>query len=173
MAECSWSEPGVVFFWFIATAVITVGFVFRDPTFDNRLLMVGSVLPGFDIVFGRSRVLHSVTVSIALLTLVMLATDRGSVRRKTLLGLPIGMILHLVFDAAWNDTATFWWPFTGLAFDDVGMSITDRGLVSVVLEAAGFVLCIWLWRINGLGGAARMRRFLADGQLITTPERRA
>jgi len=118
-------------------------------------------------------VLHSVTVSIALLTLVMLATDRGSVRRKTLLGLPIGMILHLVFDAAWNDTATFWWPFTGLAFDDVGMSITDRGLVSVVLEAAGFVLCIWLWRINGLGGAARMRRFLADGQLITTPERRA
>ena len=160
-----------MFFWFIGTAVVTIGFVFRDPTFDNRLLIVGSVLPGLDIVFGGARALHSMTVSIALLALVMLATKRGSLRRKTLLGLPIGMILHLVFDAAWNDTATFWWPFTGLEFDDVGIPIVDRGIVSVMLEAVGIALCVWLWRTNGLSDATRRSRFLADGRLITTPER--
>ena len=44
-----------MFFWFIATAVITIGFVFRDPTFDNRLLIVGSVLPIGDALFGGAR----------------------------------------------------------------------------------------------------------------------
>ena len=34
-----------VFVWYIATAVATVWFVFRDPGFDYRLLIVGSVLP--------------------------------------------------------------------------------------------------------------------------------
>ena len=160
-----------MFFWFIATAVITIGFVFRDPTFDNRLLIVGSVLPGVDIVFGGSRALHSITVSIGLLAVVMLATKRGSRLRKTLLGLPIGMILHLVFDAAWNDTDTFWWPFTGLEFVDEGVPILDRGFVSVALEVVGLLGCVWLWRTNDLGDRERRRRFLADGQLIATPER--
>ncbi len=82
------------------------------------------MLPGLDVVFGGARALHSITVSIALLAVVMLATKRGSRIRKMLLGLPIGMILHLVFDAAWNDTDTFWWPFTGLAFADDG--VPDR-----------------------------------------------
>ena len=160
-----------MFFWFIATAVITIGFVFRDPTFDNRLLIVGSVLPGVEIVFGGSRALHSITVSIGLLAVVMLATKRGSRIRKTLLGLPIGMILHLVFDAAWNDTDTFWWPFTGLTFDDQSIPIVDRGLWSLVLEAIGVGICAWLWRHNGLGTADRRRRFLTDGQLDAVPDR--
>jgi hypothetical protein len=161
-----------VFFWFIATAVVTIGFVFRDPSFDNRLLIVGSVLPALDVVFGGSRALHSITVSIVLLAAVMIATARGTGLRRTLLGLPIGMFLHLVFDAAWNDTDTFWWPFTGWSFSDEGIPIVDRGLVSVVLEVVGVVVCAWLWRTNGLSNAARRRRFLADGRLITTPERR-
>ncbi len=106
-----------------------------------------------------------------LLAVVMLATKRGSRLRKTLLGLPIGMFLHLVFDAAWNDTDTFWWPFTGLEFVDDGVPIVDRGFVSVALEAVGLLGCVWLWRTNDLGNPERRRRFLADGQLIATPER--
>jgi len=160
-----------VFFWFIATAVVTIGFVFRDPTFDNRLLIVGSVLPGIEVVFGGARALHSITVSIGLLAIVMLVTKRGSRIRATLLGLPIGMFLHLVFDAAWNDTDTFWWPFTGLEFVDEGVPIVDRGVVSIALEVIGLVGCVWLWRTNGLSDRARLRRFLADGRLIATPER--
>ena len=160
-----------MFFWFIATSVVTIGFVFRDPTFDNRLLIVGSVLPGVELLFGGSRALHSITVSIGLLAIVMLATKRGSRARKTLLGLPIGMILHLVFDAAWNDTDTFWWPFTGFEFVDDGVPIVDRGAVSVALELIGLAGCVWLWRTNGLSDRTRLRRFLHDGQLIATPER--
>ena len=34
-----------MFLWFVATAIVSVWFVFRDPRFDYRLLIVGSVLP--------------------------------------------------------------------------------------------------------------------------------
>ena len=33
-------------FWFVGTAVVAVWFVFRDPAFDYRLLIVGSLLHG-------------------------------------------------------------------------------------------------------------------------------
>ncbi len=160
-----------MFLWFFATSVITIGFVFRDPNFDNRLLLVGSVLPVVDVVFGGARALHSVTVSIALLAVVMIATKRGSGRRSTLLGLPIGMFLHLVFDAAWNDTDTFWWPFTGFGFADSGIPIVDRGWISVVLEIVGLAGCIWLWRKNRLGDPMRRQQFLRDGRLDAVPDR--
>ena len=42
-------------FWFIGTAVLTVWYVFRDPSFDYRLLVIGAVLPVFvDPLFGES-----------------------------------------------------------------------------------------------------------------------
>ena len=41
--------------WFVSTAVLTVWFVFRDPRFDYRLLIVGSVLPDLDGLFGGRR----------------------------------------------------------------------------------------------------------------------
>ncbi len=160
-----------MFFWFIATAVIAIGFVFRDPSFDNRLLVVGSVLPAVDIAFGGARALHSITVSIALLAMVMITTKRGSGIRKTLLGLPIGMFLHLVFDAAWNDTDTFWWPITGLGFDDSGIPIVDRGWISLVLEAVGVAGFLWLWKRNGLSAPAQRRQFFRDGRLDAVPDR--
>lgn len=160
-----------MFFWFVATSVITIGLVFRDPTFDNRLLMVASVVPALDGVLGGARALHSVTVSIALLAVVMIATKRGSARRKTLLGFPIGLFLHLVFDAAWNDTDTFWWPITGLSFSDSGIPIVDRGWISVVLEAVGIAGCIWLWRRNGLSRPDARRQFMIDGRLDAIPDR--
>jgi len=162
-----------MFFWFIGTAVMTVGLVFRDPRFDNRLLIVGSVLPIGDGLFGGARALHSLTVSVVLLAAVMLATPGRKPIRKFLLGLPIGMILHLVFDAAWNDTETFWWPFTGWTFDDRSIPIVDRGLWSLLLEVIGVAICAWLWRHNDLGDADRRRRFLADGQLDAVPARLA
>ena len=160
-----------MFFWFVATAIFSVGMIFRDPRFDYRLLVVGSVLPIGDALFGGSRALHSITLSIVVLVVVMLATTGRKPIRRLLLGLPIGMFLHLVFDGAWNDTDTFWWPFTGLGFDDSGVPVVDRGLLSVLLEAAGIAGCVWLWRHNGLGDPARRRRFLSDGRLDVIPER--
>ena len=154
-----------MFFWFIGTAVLAVGFVFRDPRFDYRLLMVGSVLPLADGIFGGSRALHSITFTIVVLVVVMLATIGRRTLRRTLLGLPIGMFLHLVFDGAWNNTDVFWWPFTGWGFDDDPLPEFDRGVLTVVLELAGIALCAWIWRANDLSDRTRRRTFLHDGQL--------
>ena len=160
-----------MFFWFIGTAVVTIGVVFRDPRFDYRLLIVGSVLPIADGVFGGARALHSVTVSVGLLALVMVATAGRKPIRKLLLGLPIGMILHLVFDGAWNNTEVFWWPFFGLSFDDSPLPVIDRGWWSVPLELVGVAICVWLCRHNDLADRARRSEFLHDGRLDAVPER--
>ncbi len=158
-------------FWFVGTAVVAVGLIFRDPRFDYRLLIVGSLVPLADGLFGGARALHSITVSVALLALLMLATAGRRPIRRTLLGLPIGMFLHLVFDAAWNDTETFWWPFTGLAVDGAEFPVAARGWWSVGLEIVGVGLCAWLWRRNGLGDRARRRAFARQGHLVAVPDR--
>ena len=160
-----------MFFWFIGTAIVTVGLVFRDPRFDYRLLIVGSVLPIGDGIFGGARWLHSITVSVVLLAVLMIATAGRKPVRKMLLGLPIGMILHLVFDGAWNNAEVFWWPFFGLGFDDAPLPITDRGVWSIVLEAVGVALCVWLWRHNRLGDPHRRSAFMRTGQLDAVPAR--
>ncbi len=160
-----------MFFWFIGTAVVTVGVVFRDPRFDYRLLIVGSVLPIADGLAGSARPLHSVTVSVALLAALMIATAGRKPIRKLLLGLPIGMILHLVFSGAWNDTEVFWWPFFGFEFDGAPSPVLYRGWWSLVLEAFGVVICVWLWRHNHLGDRDRRAVFLRNGQLDAVPER--
>jgi hypothetical protein len=160
-----------VFFWFIGTAIMSVGLVFRDPRFDYRLLIVGSVIPIGDGIFGGSKALHSVTVAILLLALLMVATAGRKPIRKMLLGLPIGMILHLVFDGAWNNTSVFWWPFFGVTFDDSRLPVIDRGLWGIPFEIVGIVLCVWLWRHNDFSDAARRRQFLRDGELDAVPER--
>lgn len=166
---CSSSDH--VFFWFIGTACLAVGFVFRDPRFDYRLLVVGSVLPLVDGFFGGARALHSITTSIVLLAAIMLATSGRKPIRKMLLGLPIGMFLHLVFDGAWNDTDTFWWPFTGWEFVDEGAPVVDRGVWSLVLEVVGIAICVWLVRHNRLTTSDGRRQFLETGALVTVPDR--
>lgn len=154
-----------MFLWFVATSVIAVGYVFRDARFDYRLVIVGSVLPLLDGLAGGARVLHSLVVSVGLLAAIVVATAGRKPIRRTLLGLPIGMILHLVFDGAWGDTEVFWWPFFGWSFDDAPLPEVARRWWSFGLEAVGVVLCAWLWRRNGLGSAARRRQFLRDGRL--------
>lgn len=160
-----------MFFWFIGTAIVTVGVVFRDPRFDYRLLIVGSVLPIVDGITGGASALHSVTVSVGLLALLMVATAGRKPIRKVLLGLPIGMILHLVFDGAWSNTEVFWWPFFGWSFDDAPLPVLDRGWWGVALELIGVAICVWLWRHNALGDRERRATFLRDGRLDSVPER--
>ena len=74
--------------WFVATAVLTVHTVFRDPRFDHRWLIVGVLLPDVvDVWFGGARVLHSVTGAVIVLTVVMLATIGRRPLRKRLVSL--------------------------------------------------------------------------------------
>ncbi len=156
-----------MFFWFVGTAFVTVWFVFRDDRFDYRVLALGAVAPDVvDAPTGGSWVMHSVTASIALLVVVMAIARRGSVRRRRWLALPIGSLLHLVFDAAFDNTGVFWWPFAGLSFGDEPIPSLDRMAVNVPLEIAGLVMLWWVWRTNELSDPARRDRFVRTGHLL-------
>jgi hypothetical protein len=155
-----------VLFWFIGTAVLTVWYVFRDPRFDYRLLVVGAVLPEIDIVTGGMWLLHTLVFSVGLLVVVMLATSGRKPIRRLLLGLPIGTLLHLVFDGAWATTDVFWWPFGGTDFGGFDLPSVQRGPLNIVFELAGLALVVWIWKRSGLSDPARRRQFRATGQLF-------
>jgi hypothetical protein len=155
-----------MFLWFIGTAIVSVWYVFRDPRFDYRLLILGAVLPLLDGLLGGARVMHSLLFSLVLLMLVMVVTLGRRPTRAVLLGLPIGALLHLVFDGAWADTDVFLWPLTGWSFDDAPLPEVARGWWSVVLELVGLAIVVWVWRTSRLGDPVRRRGFLVDGRLL-------
>lgn len=133
-----------MFVWFVATAILTIAWVFKDPRFDYRLLAVGAVLP--DIIDWPTgwRVMHSVITSIVLLAVVMLVTIGRKPSRKILLGLPLGTFLHLVFDGAFTNTEVFWWPLGGWGFSVDALPVVSRGWWNVPLEVFG-AIALWQW----------------------------
>lgn len=152
--------------WFVGTAVAAVWFVFHDPRFDYRLLILGALAPDvIDGPIGGARVLHSVVGSVAVLVLVMFATVGRRPLRRRLLAIPIGTFLHLVFDAAFANTRVFWWPFGGAGFRDAPLPSWDRGVVNIPLELVGLVLCGWAIRRFGLRDRDRLRTFWKKGTL--------
>lgn len=155
--------------WFVGTAVVTVRFVFQDARFDYRLLVVGSVLPLSDAAFGDVRILHTLIASLILLAVVMLVTTGRRPARRLLLGLPIGSLLHLVFDGAWTDTDMFWWPAAGYNFGGTELPELERGWWTLGLELIGLALLVWVWRASGLSSPSRRHRFWRTGQLFAGP----
>ena len=158
-----------MFFWFIGTSIATVRFVFQDPRFDHRLLIVGAVLPLVDLLFGRIDLLHTLVFSLLVLAVVMLATLGRRPARALLLGLPIGLLLHLVFDGAWMDNDLFWWPAGGWSFAGVELPEVARGLWNVPLEVVGVAILAWVWRSSGLRSPSVRHRFWRTGRLFGRP----
>ena len=158
-----------VLFWFVGTAVLAVWAVFRDPRFDHRLLIVGVLAPDvIDAIWGGARGFHSVTMIVAVLALIMIATAGRRPIRRRLLALPIGAFVHLIVDFAFADTDTFWWPFTGLSFDGARLPVVERGWWNVPLEIIGILLCVIAWKRFGLADADRRRDFVTRGVLSET-----
>lgn len=151
--------------WFFGTAVLTVWFVFRDPRFDYRLLLVGAILPDLvDLPTGQARWAHSLTVSVAVLVAVMVATAGRKPVRRLLLALPIGMLLHLVFDGVFAATKVLWWPFSG-DWGNVRVPFLARGWWDVPMELAGAAMLWWVWRTAGLEDPTARREFVHSGRL--------
>ena len=151
--------------WFVGTGVLIVWWVFRDPAFDYRLLVVGSVLPVGELLLGGARVLHSVMVAVVVLAVLMLVTPARTPLRRMALGLPIGLLLHLVVTGAWRSSRVFWWPFGGWGFDDAAHPVAARGWWNVPLELVGMGLCWWIVRTAGLTDAERRVDFRRTGRL--------
>lgn len=152
--------------WFAGTSVVLVWWVFRSPALDYRLVMLGSVLPLTDAVLGGPRLLHTLALVAAVLVVVMLATRHRRLLRRQLIGLPIGMLMHLVLGGVWAVAEVFWWPAFGWSFGEGGVPALDRpaGLL-VLFDLVGLAALVWAWRAFGMSDAARRRRFLTTGQL--------
>ena len=159
-----------MFFWFIATSIWSVWFVFRDPKFDYRLLAIAALTPdlvdgllqAFGLAYGA---MHSVVTSIAVLFAIMIATAGRRPSRQRLLAIPIGLFMHLIFDGAFSATKTFWWPLTGIALGDKSIPSVERGTLNLPLELLGFVACIIAWRYFALSDKTRRSKFLKTGSL--------
>jgi membrane-bound metal-dependent hydrolase YbcI (DUF457 family) len=153
--------------WFLGTAQVAVWYVFTDPRFDYRLLLVGAILPdAVDVPFGHARWAHSLAVAVGVLTVVMLVTAGRKAIRRLLLGLPIGMLLHLAFDGAFASTKVFWWPFLG-GWGSVRVPSLERPWwLDVLMELAGATLLGWSWQRFGLRQRERLREFLRTGALV-------
>ena len=152
--------------WFAGMSVVIVWQVFRSPALDYRLVMLGAVLPVGEIVLGGPRLLHTLLFAVVLLTVVMLATQRRRLVRRRLIGLPIGILMHLVLDGVWAVADVFWWPAFGWSFGDGTLPELDRppGLV-VLFELVGLVALAWCWRAFGMADRSRRDEFLRTGHL--------
>ena len=153
--------------WFAGMAFVLVWTVFKDPAIDYRLVMAAAVLPDVvDVWTGGAWVLHSLTFSVGLLVAVMLGTrGRRSLRRR-LLAVPIGTFCHLVLDAMWARTSTFWWPFLGDGFEGGGLPSLSRPTpLLVVLELVGLVALWWCVGRFRLFEPERRAQFARTGRL--------
>ena len=152
--------------WFAVMSVLLVAVVFKSPGVDYRTVMVGAVLPIAEGFTGGPKLLHSIVGAVAVLGVVVLATRNRRLLRRRLLGIPIGMMAHLVLDGAFLTARVFWWPVIG------GGSFTSGQIpewshlrVSLVLELVGVAVGWWAWRWFGLDDPDRRHRFFTDGRL--------
>jgi len=159
--------------WFLGLSVAFVWFVFRSPALDYRLVMLGSVLPVGEFVLGGPRVLHTLVASVAVLGVVMLATQKRRLVRRRWIGLPIGLMMHLALDGIWARTEVFWWPFFGFAFPSGGLPELGHSLaVTLVMELVGAAALVWCFVTFGLRDRENRRTFVRTGHLprdLATP----
>lgn len=169
--------------WHLGATMLIVRYVFRDPKMDLRWVLVGSILPDiidkpigsvlFNETFETHRLFaHSLVFPVAALALALAVARRDTALRRGLIGLVIGVFVHLLLDAAWATPEAFWWPFFGWEFPRV----LDSDIVSLlgrmvsdplvwVGEGLGAVYLVFLWR-RYLGGADELRRFFrVDGRI--------
>jgi hypothetical protein len=154
-----------VLLWFVGPAVLIVWAVFRSPAADYRLIAVGALIPLVEIPFGSPRLFHSLAGAAVLLAAVMVGARGHRLVQRSLLALPIGVLLHLVLDGAWTDTQAFWWPLFGLEWSDSELPELGRGGLNVVLEILGALACWFAYRRFRLDEPDRRSVFLHTGRV--------
>lgn len=157
-----------MFLWFLGGSFLAVLVVFSSPALDYRLVMFGAVIGAGEVLVGAAWFLHTLLAPVGVLAAVMLATRGNRLRRRQLLGLPIGMFMHLVLDGTWATSKLFWWPALGTS-DVLGTAEVpeaDRSTATLlVMELVGLAALVFLIRRLDLAGGGR-EKFLSSGQLL-------
>lgn len=151
--------------WFVGPSVLIVWSVFRSPSADYRVVAVGSLIPLVELPFGEPRLLHSLGGAAVLLGAVMVGARGHRLVQRRLLGLPIGVLLHLVLDGAWADTEAFWWPVFGTSWSTADLPELGRGGLNLLLEGLGAGACWYAYRRFRLDEPDRRALFLHTGRV--------
>jgi hypothetical protein len=155
-----------VFLWFIVLSPIIVAEVFRSPMVDYRVVALGAAVPLLESLSGGPNLMHTLLGSVGVMTVVMLATQGRRLIRRRLLGIPIGLLLHLVLDGTWADQTLLWWPAFGRSFSDGQVPAFERSLlIGLALEAIAVGAGVWAARRYGLLDAENRRLLRSTGQL--------
>jgi membrane-bound metal-dependent hydrolase YbcI (DUF457 family) len=162
-----------VLLWFIGPSILVVWAVFGSPAADYRMVALGAVLPLVELPLGGPRLFHSLTGAALMMAAVMLGARGNRLVQRRLLGIPIGMFLHLALDGAWTDTHAFWWPFLGFEWSTADLPELGRGVpLTILLELLGLAACWWGYRHFRLDEPDRRYEFLHTGRVgrdITPP----
>ncbi|NNF55543.1 MAG: hypothetical protein HKN03_14005 [Acidimicrobiales bacterium] len=152
--------------WFAILAPVIVAEVFRSPMADYRVVAVGGILPLSEIVFGGPRLLHTMMAAMSLMAIVMLATSKRRLVRRRLLGIPIGLLLHLVLDGTWTDAALLWWPAFGFDFPQDAAAAFNRPVeVGLLLDLLALAIGYWAYRRYDLDDPVNRQLLLRTGRL--------
>jgi hypothetical protein len=152
--------------WFAFGSIFGVWNVFQSPGLDFRLIAVGALLPlALDAPFGAQSYAHTLVSAVVVLAIAMACTTgRGRrLRRRRVLGLPIGWFTGLVLSGAWAHKEVFWWPAFG--WSRPSAPLLAPWPVVIVEEVLGAAAAWWAWSRFGLADHARRRRFWRTGRL--------
>lgn len=174
--------------WHAGAAIAIARYVFRDERMDLRFLLLGAVVADlvdtpvglvlFESLGAVRLALHSLIAAAAVMVAVLLRTRRGRPRKRWM-PIAIGMLLHLLLDAMWQQPETLWWPFLGLDFSPAGAATIGAYVADVLtdwrvwaLEFVGLAYLASLARRGRLGDAEERREFLATGRIDVAIEQR-
>jgi len=166
--------------WHLGCAALIVYVTLGRRRIDYRMVLIGAVLPDvvdallglffFDGPAGRW-VAHSMLAPIVVTVAILLAF-KGD-RRRSLFGIGVGWLLHLVADGMWQAPKTFLWPAFGRGFSTFPREPYGWDLLLDPIahwttwggELIGLALLAWFWVAFRLGEENRFRLFLSDGYL--------
>ncbi len=151
--------------WFAVMAPILVAEVFRSPMVDYRTVVIGALLPLVEVATGVTFVLHTLAAPVITLGVVMGATIDHRLRRRRLLGLPIGLFLHQVLDGTWSSAEYFWWPAFGFAVEDPLPESSRHLLILIGLDMMAMMAGVWAWRRYELADPANRQHLFRTGHL--------
>ena len=154
-----------MFLWFVILAPVLVAEIFQSPMADYRIVALGAALPLVEVVFGGPRYLHTMLVAMGLMAVVMLATSNHRLIRRRLLGIPIGLLLHLVLDFTWARQDLLWWPAFGFDFGTGGAAFNRPIEVGILLDLVAIGIGYWAYRRYELDVPENRDLLLRSGRL--------